>query len=335
MRLRSAAAGETGSLEAADVSSSAASATQPAAVSAACARGDAPRDIGDYDLELIYSGEYDGETDSKEAKATDEPELAKPEPTKSASRSALSLADRRDIFGSSYESPPPSPRRSRSAESEKSHGFGHWNDIDGDAIMPHTSKAPCRTVRQGPKHQPAVEREAPKYLPRVDTRATGRGNSSDVPSHRGGSTSAPRGSVGHCAHESMDEAEEETRPQTGLQVQSDTVSLLKRVTCELREDLEHERSRRLGLVDNVTRLSSEKERDRSDLAFAQLENERTQRSLRDELVEARQDISRLYGEIYELQTRADSQHREHKYLLEMLERREFLHRKKSRTGDTA
>uniref|UniRef100_M4C3J4 RxLR effector candidate protein n=1 Tax=Hyaloperonospora arabidopsidis (strain Emoy2) TaxID=559515 RepID=M4C3J4_HYAAE len=96
---------------------------------------------------------------------------------------------------------------------------------------------------------------------------------------------------------------------------------LERVTCELREDLEHERSRRLDLIDNVTRLSLEREKNRSDFAFAQLENERAQRSLR--------------GDISELQTRADSQHREHKYLLEMLERKGFLHRKKSRTGDTA
>ena len=74
----------------------------------------------------------------------------------------------------------------------------------------------------------------------------------------------------------------------------------------------------MGLVDNVTRLISERERDRFDFAFAQLENERTQLSLRDELVEARQDISRLRREISELQNRSDSQHREHKYLLEML-----------------
>uniref|UniRef100_M4C6N3 Uncharacterized protein n=1 Tax=Hyaloperonospora arabidopsidis (strain Emoy2) TaxID=559515 RepID=M4C6N3_HYAAE len=195
------------------------------------------------------------------------------------------------------------------------------------------SDAPCHTSRQGPKHQPAAESEAPNYLPRVDTRATGRGNSSDVPSHRGGSTCVPRGIVGHRAHQSVDEAEEKTRSQKGLQVQYDTVSQLKRVTCELRENLEHERSRRLGLVDNVTRLSSEQERDRSDFAFAQLEK-RTQSSLRDELVEARQDISRLREEISELRTRADSQHREHKYLLETLERKGFLPRKKSRIGDT-
>ena len=63
--------------------------TQPAAVAAAGACGDAPRDIGDYELELIYSGESEGETDSKEAKAKEDPELAKPEPTKSASLEAL------------------------------------------------------------------------------------------------------------------------------------------------------------------------------------------------------------------------------------------------------
>ena len=120
MRLHSAASRESGSLEASDVSSSIASATQPAAVAAAGARGDAPRDVGDYELELIYSGESDGETDWKEAKAKEDPELAKSEPTNSASRSALSLADRRDIFGSSDESDPPSPSWGRSAESEKS-----------------------------------------------------------------------------------------------------------------------------------------------------------------------------------------------------------------------
>ena len=77
MRLRSADAGETGSPEAADVSSSGASATQPAAVATAGARGDAPRDIGDYELELIYSSDSDDEyTNSNKAETKKEPKVA-------------------------------------------------------------------------------------------------------------------------------------------------------------------------------------------------------------------------------------------------------------------
>ena len=53
MRLRSAAAGESRKSKLAGDISFAASATLPAAVSAGGSRCDAPRDIGDYDLDLI------------------------------------------------------------------------------------------------------------------------------------------------------------------------------------------------------------------------------------------------------------------------------------------
>ena len=42
------------------------------------------------------------------------------------------------------------------------------------------SDAPCHTARQGPTHPPSVETKTSKYLPRVDTRATGRGNASTL-----------------------------------------------------------------------------------------------------------------------------------------------------------
>ena len=113
------------------------------------------------------------------------------------------------------------------------------------------------------------------------------------------------------------------------------MSQCDRVTCELREDLEHERGRRLDYLGNVNRLRSDREKDRAEYAFAEIANEREQRSPCDELMEARQDISLLRGEISKLQTRAMSQHREHKYLLEMFERKGCLHPKKPCTGSTA
>ena len=95
MRLRSAAAGETGSPEAADVSSSASSATLPAAVAAAGARGD--------ESEIMSLSSY------TLASPTVRPTRRRRKPRKSQiwlNRSRLSrllearlsLADRRDIF---------------------------------------------------------------------------------------------------------------------------------------------------------------------------------------------------------------------------------------------
>ena len=72
MRLRSAAAEEARTLNAAGDNLSAASSSQPASDTAVGSRGDAPRDIEDYELKLIYSGESDGDTDSKKAAATKE-----------------------------------------------------------------------------------------------------------------------------------------------------------------------------------------------------------------------------------------------------------------------
>ena len=61
----------------------------------------------------------------------------------------------------------------------------------------------------------------------------------------------------------MDEVEEGTHPLMDSRGQSDAVSQLDRVTCELREDIEHERGRRLDMLDNGNRLSSDREKDRA------------------------------------------------------------------------
>ena len=86
MRLRSASAEEAKTLNAAGDNPPATSFTQPAIVDDVGSRGDAPRGIGDYELELIYSGEPDGDTDSKKTVMNTESDVSKSEPNKSYSR---------------------------------------------------------------------------------------------------------------------------------------------------------------------------------------------------------------------------------------------------------
>uniref|UniRef100_A0AAV1TT49 Uncharacterized protein n=1 Tax=Peronospora matthiolae TaxID=2874970 RepID=A0AAV1TT49_9STRA len=69
---------------------------------------------------------------------------------------------------------------------------------------------PRRTARPDPVRQPSVGSGAPKYPRTGDSRATGRDNSSDVRSRRGGSTAAQLDSAGHRESPLMEVEEEET-----------------------------------------------------------------------------------------------------------------------------
>ena len=93
------------------------------------------------------------------------------------------------------------------------------------------SDVPCHTAREGPTHPLSVASEVPNYPLRAKNRATGRGNSYDVLSHRGGSTGVPRGSVDRRQYQPMDEVEEETRRLTDFLTQPDAVSQRDRITC--------------------------------------------------------------------------------------------------------
>uniref|UniRef100_A0AAV1USQ7 Uncharacterized protein n=1 Tax=Peronospora matthiolae TaxID=2874970 RepID=A0AAV1USQ7_9STRA len=187
---------------------------------------------------------------------------------------------------------------------------------------------PRRTAQPDPVRQPSVESRATKYPRTGDSRATGRDNSLDVRSRRGGSTAAQPDSAGHRESPLMEVEEEGRRSPHNRGDACVPVSFCDRVTQGLRGDLEHERDRRLQLADAVSKH-------RAEFAFAQLENERSLTSLRDELRVARGIVDRSRDEINALQTLVDAHHREHKALCEMLERKGALHRKKQRTDGTA
>uniref|UniRef100_A0AAV1TK60 Uncharacterized protein n=1 Tax=Peronospora matthiolae TaxID=2874970 RepID=A0AAV1TK60_9STRA len=170
---------------------------------------------------------------------------------------------------------------------------------------------PHRTARTDTVRQPSVGSGDPKYPRTGDSRATGRDDSSDVRSRRGGSTAAQLDSAGHRESPLMEVEEEGRRSPHDHGDPCVPESFFDRVTQGLRGDLEHEQDRRLQMADTVLKH-------RAEFAFAQLENERSLISLRDEL-----------------STLVDAHHREHKALCEMLERKGVLHRKKQRTDGTA
>uniref|UniRef100_A0AAV1U5N2 Uncharacterized protein n=1 Tax=Peronospora matthiolae TaxID=2874970 RepID=A0AAV1U5N2_9STRA len=187
---------------------------------------------------------------------------------------------------------------------------------------------PRRTAQPDPVRRSSVGSGAPKYPRTRDSRATGRDNSSDVRSRRGGLTAAQLDSAGHRESPLMEVEEEERRSPHDHGDRCVPESFFDRVTQGLRNDLEHERDRRLQMADTVSKH-------RAEFAFAQLENERALTSFHDELRVARGIVDRSRDEITALQTLVDAHHREHKALCEMLEHKGVLHRKKQRTDGTA
>ena len=77
MRLRSASTAEAATSVAADLSASAAFKTQPATATAAGTRYGSGI-LDDYELGVVYSGESDPESDSKETHVAEEPEPSIP-----------------------------------------------------------------------------------------------------------------------------------------------------------------------------------------------------------------------------------------------------------------
>ena len=172
----------------------------------------------------------------------------------------------------------------------------------------------------------------------MDTPATGRDNSFLILNRHGGSRYAPQGSVDHRLSPPTD-AEEEEKPPPSRSTHHLDLHEMGRTIVELREDMEHERDRRYALTDLVREHRMDREADRAknraDYALAQLQVERDVRSLGDELATARQEITRLNGEVSSLRDQTDHLERERRTLKEILERGGYLHsRKRARSDST-
>ena len=162
----------------------------------------------------------------------------------------------------------------------------------------------------------------------VGTHASGQGNLSAPHSSRGGSRYAPRESVGHRENPPVVPVVVK-RPgpaqPPGLQ---ETLGHHERVLTELREDVYYEYDRRHDLQTAVRRVCTDRENYISNFSFVQLESERDNRRLREELESARRETASL---MYQLEGLV----RDHKNLLGIFEYGGCLRsRKRSRTDST-
>ena len=102
----------------------------------------------------------------------------------------------------------------------------------------------------------------------------------------------------------------------------------ERFLTDLREDVEHEYTRRHDLLMTVRRLRSDLEKYRSEVAFVQLKNEREKRHLRDGLEAARRDTTLLKDQL-------ESFVRDHKNMSIIIERVVCLRSRKRPRTDSA
>ena len=120
--------------------------------------------------------------------------------------------------------------------------------------------------------QPSAGIEVPSCHTMVDTHASGQGNLSAHRYSRGGSRYAPRETVYHRENSPVYSVVVERQGPDQLPGLQETLYNHERYLAQLREDVDYEYDRRHDLMSTVRRLRTDREKDRSDFAFTQLEN---------------------------------------------------------------
>ena len=180
---------------------------------------------------------------------------------------------------------------------------------------------PRRIEKRGSRYQPAIGSEAPSCQKMEENPSIERGSSFGSPSGRGGSASAPRGSASRHASPPRGGAEEGKPGPTRLSDLEADLDDHLRMIRDLQSDVGHASRSRGDLRADNQRLEVTQANIQAEFARAELANDREHRSMTDELVSLRAQVQQLS--------------REHKSLVEALERGNYLRpQKKQRTDST-